>query len=771
MKYFCSLLCLLLVLCGSAADAQTAGAPSGAPAATASAAPPLSPAQAQQVLDVLQNDAKRAQFINTLEYMARALPPPAAAPAAETAPIHLAPGSLGADVLETVSQHLGVVSKELADTAEAVNHFPLVWMWLQNIAQDPDTRWAMLDAAWKLVVILGAAALAERLTTRLLRGWRHLLDRRPPSMTESLPAGQPVGEDDANSQSKPSSWGLLRRLPFALLRLLLELVPVAAFAIPAIGLLATPVGTPASTRLVLLAVVKAYLLCRVLICLVRMVLAPSSPGLRLVHVADDTASYLTRWLRRILVVAIFGNAVAEVTLLFGLYIAAYNTLLKLVALVVHVFLVIIVLQCRAKVSRRLRPPAGSHGFMAMLRERAADSWHYMAIFYIVALWLVWALEVQGGFARLMHFFLATIVVLALARVSGIVLLGGLDRLLDTSDAAHSTTSIVRLRAQRYHRLLRGLLTALISTVAVIALLQAWGLEALSWFTGGAIGDRIISAAAAIGVTIGLAFLIWEASNAAVERQLAALAKEGQLARSARLRTLLPMLRSVLFVSVSLMAGLTVLSQVGLNTAPLLAGAGVAGVAIGFGSQKLVQDVITGLFLLLENAMQVGDTVSLAGLTGTVENLSIRTIRLRALDGSVHIVPFSAVTSVTNMTRDYSYAMIDVSVGLNEEPDGVIEVLKDLVREMREEPAWRLILTDDLEVMGVDKFIDTAWVLRVRIKTLPTKRWAVQRELNRRIKYLFDRMGIESPITSYKVLSNLPPPAAAAVPEPVQEPTS
>jgi small conductance mechanosensitive channel len=102
---------------------------------------------------------------------------------------------------------------------------------------------------------------------------------------------------------------------------------------------------------------------------------------------------------------------------------------------------------------------------------------------------------------------------------------------------------------------------------------------------------------------------------------------------------------------------------------------------------------------------------------------------------------------------------------------VIEVLKDLVREMREEPAWRLILTDDLEVMGVDKFIDTAWVLRVRIKTLPTKRWAVQRELNRRIKYLFDRMGIESPITSYKVLSNLPPPAAAAVPEPVQEPTS
>jgi small-conductance mechanosensitive channel len=777
MKYFRSILCLMLGLCCSAAYAQAPPAvPPAAVSAAPVAAPPLNPAQAQQVLDVLQNDARRTQFINTLEYMARALPPPAAAaPAAAVAvPIHLAPGSLGADVLETVSQHLGAVSKELADTAEAVNHFPLVWIWLQNIAQDPDTRWAMLDAAWKLVVILGAAALAERLATSLLRGWRHLLDRRPPGMNDTAPpSGQevPPGEqEDATAQPKPSSWGLLRRLPFALLRLLLELIPVAAFAILAIGLLATPVGTPASTRLVLLAVVKAYLLCQVLICLVRMVLAPSSPGLRLVHVANDTASYLTRWLRRILVVAIFGDAVAEVTLLFGLYIAAYNTLLKLVALVVHVFLVIIVLQCRVKVSRRLRPAPGSHGFMALLRERTADSWHYMAIFYIVALWLVWALEVQGGFARLMHFFLATIIVLALARVSGIVLLGGLDRLLEAHDAEHHPGSIFRARAQRYHRLLRGLLIALIAVVAAIALLQAWGLDALSWFSGGAIGDRIISAAVAIGITIGLALLIWEASNAAVERKLATLAKEGQLARSARLRTLMPMLRSVLFVSVSLMAGLTVLSQVGLNTAPLLAGAGVAGVAIGFGSQKLVQDVITGLFLLLENAMQVGDTVSLAGLTGTVENLSIRTIRLRALDGSVHIIPFSAVTSVTNMTRDYSYAMTDVSVGLNEEPDGVIEVLKELAQEMREEPAWRLILTDDLEVMGVDKFIDTAWVLRVRIKTLPTKRWAVQREFNRRIKYLFDRMGIESPITSYKVLSNLPAPPAAE-PAQVQEPTS
>ena len=123
-----------------------------------------------------------------------------------------------------------------------------------------------------------------------------------------------------------------------------------------------------------------------------------------------------------------------------------------------------------------------------------------------------------------------------------------------------------------------------------------------------------------------------------------------MARSARLRTLLPLLRSALLITIVVVAGLMVLSEIGINIAPLLAGAGIIGVAIGFGSQKLVQDLITGIFLLLENAMQVGDTVTVSGLSGTVENLSVRTIRLRAGDGSVHIIPFSSVTSVTNINR-------------------------------------------------------------------------------------------------------------------------
>jgi moderate conductance mechanosensitive channel len=131
--------------------------------------------------------------------------------------------------------------------------------------------------------------------------------------------------------------------------------------------------------------------------------------------------------------------------------------------------------------------------------------------------------------------------------------------------------------------------------------------------------------ASIAVTVLLALVAWEFANAAIERHLARLTRESQAARSARLRTLLPMFRTTLLVTILVVTGLIVLSQIGVNIAPLLAGAGVLGLAIGFGSQKLVQDIITGLFLLLENTMQVGDVVSLGGLSGTVENLSIRTI--------------------------------------------------------------------------------------------------------------------------------------------------
>jgi small conductance mechanosensitive channel len=223
-----------------------------------------------------------------------------------------------------------------------------------------------------------------------------------------------------------------------------------------------------------------------------------------------------------------------------------------------------------------------------------------------------------------------------------------------------------------------------------------------------------------------------------------LSATGRTRQAARLRTLLPMIRATLGIAIGLVAGLICLSKIGVNAAPLLAGAGVLGIAIGFGSQKLVQDVITGLFLLLEDAMQVGDYISLAGMSGTVERLSIRTIRLRGGDGSVNIVPFSAVTTVTNMTRDFGYAQISIGVGYEEDLPHVFAVLTEIASTMRAEPTWGAMMRDDLQVFGLDQFGTSALTITGQIRTGPGQHWAVRREFYGRVKQRFEAEGIELP---------------------------
>jgi moderate conductance mechanosensitive channel len=551
--------------------------------------------------------------------------------------------------------------------------------------------------------------------------------------------------------------------------LLLDMVPVAVFAAVGNAMLATPLGDTINAKLVVLAVVNAYVVVRLVMCVTRIFVSPLDRRLRLIQCQDAIAAYTERWVRRIAVVAVFGFALAEVGLLFGLWRSAHSVLLKLVGLAVHIMLIVVVLQCRHAVTQRLRPRRRSTGFVAALQNQLAAQWYIVAIFYIAALWLVAAAEIQNGYVRLLHFCFATVAVMLCARLVSIGVLGGVNRMTRLGPATQARHPGLQARLNTYYPPLRLVLSGLLTTLTLLALLTVWGFNPLNWFSTGQLGEQVLSAFTTSGMTVAIAVVVWEATNVAVERHLAGLARQAQMARAARLRTLLPMLKTALLVAILIIVGLIVLSQIGVNIAPLLAGAGVLGVAIGFGSQKLVQDLITGLFLLLENAMQVGDIVSLGGLTGTVENLSIRTIRLRATDGSVHIIPFSSVTTVTNQTRDFGYSLLDLAVGLDESPDRIAELVSEIAEDMRAEARWKDAITADLEVMGVQAFGDHEWILRARLRTTPSQRWAVSREFNRRIKYRFDELAIQSPITSYRVQGWMPPGAERMLPPATPEP--
>lgn len=219
---------------------------------------------------------------------------------------------------------------------------------------------------------------------------------------------------------------------------------------------------------------------------------------------------------------------------------------------------------------------------------------------------------------------------------------------------------------------------------------------------------------------------------------------GEVDRVKRADTLTGILGTIIFILLLLAAGMMVLREIGVEIAPILAVAGLGGLAIGFGAQNLVRDVITGFFLLAEDQLRVGDIVDLSGKAGTVEALGLRTVRLRALDGTVHIIPNGSITVVSNMTKDYGYALMNIGVAYRENTDEVFEVIREVGADLKNDPTHGPNILDDIEVHGITSFADSAVIIRCRLKTRPGNQWGISREFNRRIKLRFDELNIEIP---------------------------
>jgi len=193
-----------------------------------------------------------------------------------------------------------------------------------------------------------------------------------------------------------------------------------------------------------------------------------------------------------------------------------------------------------------------------------------------------------------------------------------------------------------------------------------------------------------------------------------------------------------------MAALVVLRELGVEIGPILASAGVAGLAIGFGAQNLVRDVISGFFMILENQVRVGDVAVVNGTGGLVERVNFRTIVLRDLSGIVHVFPNGTITTLANLTREWSAYVFDIGVAYKEDVDRVMEIMREVGRELRADEKFGHNMVADVEVFGVDAFADSAVVIKGRLRTKPIKQWDVGREYRRRLKHAFDAQGIEIP---------------------------
>lgn len=251
------------------------------------------------------------------------------------------------------------------------------------------------------------------------------------------------------------------------------------------------------------------------------------------------------------------------------------------------------------------------------------------------------------------------------------------------------------------------------------------------------------------LAVGIADLALLLVNLAIDRYLNGIDPAGQpIERSPRILTLLPLLRNVAMVALGAVLALVVLDDFGINIAPLLAGAGVVGVALGFGSQKLVQDVITGAFILFENTIAVGDFIKIGEHSGTVESMTLRTLRLRDVHGLIHTLPFSAVPNVINMSRDFGFYPFEINVTYDSDIDKALAAISAVVGDMETDPAIRSEILAPVEIWGVERLGEWSVVLSGRIKTPPGRQAILGRAFNRRVKARFDQDGVKFATRSF-----------------------
>ncbi|MFG6159488.1 mechanosensitive ion channel domain-containing protein [Halomonas sp. 1390] len=318
------------------------------------------------------------------------------------------------------------------------------------------------------------------------------------------------------------------------------------------------------------------------------------------------------------------------------------------------------------------------------------------------------------------------------------------------------TGLIRRHGQRrseqrrlsdYRRRLERFGYALSHVVAWIAFaelsLQVWGASLIGIGQQGVASVRIGQALLSIGFTLLLAWLTWIFADTAIQRALTSPARaRGRRVNLARAQTITPMIRNIIFATIVIIAAIVGLANLGVNVTPLLAGAGVIGLAVGFGAQTLVQDLITGIFILIEDSLAVDDFVKINGHMGTVEGLTLRTVRLRDLDGIVHIITFSRIESIHNMSRQFGIALMRIRIPYDMKIDDATTLIQETAQQLRKDPMMRHHIWSPLEMQGIDSFQDGCAILRMRFRTAPEMQWDVARAYNLLLKQRMEAQAID-----------------------------
>ncbi|MEP2704255.1 MAG: mechanosensitive ion channel domain-containing protein [Roseibium sp.] len=474
----------------------------------------------------------------------------------------------------------------------------------------------------------------------------------------------------------------------------------------------------------------------------RFVFAPKRPELRLLPFGDDSSIYWTKRLRLAVYWIVYGVFLAVPVANIAVSFVLGNALRFLIVFSAMIYMIALIKRNRLKVQSGATEYAEK--LQSSLAQRAiinlGNLWHIGASGYILAMFVVWVtrpFDATTIILRATGLSIATIMAgMAISLIMTRAIKGGI-RLPD--DLNQKLPALQHRLNAFVPRLLRIIRFA-VFVVTVLLLFEIWGVISFLDWVASESGVRLVSDYGAAVVVILAGFAIWLALMSWVDLRLQTRSSRIVTARE---RTLFQLFRNASTVVIIVMTVLLALSEIGINIGPLIAGAGVVGLAISFGAQTLVKDIITGAFIQIENAINEGDVVTVAGITGTVEGITVRSVRIRDLNGTTHIIPFSSVDMVSNFMRGYSYHVALIGVAYDTDITYAKEAMQEAFRRLRETDYGSKIY-DDLEMNGVTNFGASSIDIRARIKTAPGDQWSVGRAYNEYVKQVFDERNIEIP---------------------------
>ncbi|MEL7213735.1 MAG: mechanosensitive ion channel domain-containing protein [Pseudomonadota bacterium] len=657
-------------------------------------------ADAQQLIELLENDSAREALIASLKDVASS---------ADVIPAAEERVSIGRQIARLTS---GFVETAAGSFASALAGVTSVLSTLTDL--DADQFAALTDALIALAVVF----IATTISYVVLRSFAKKIFQR-------------MG-------ARAHDWDILRTLAVAVATIFIDaFVVIFAWGLGYLAALYLH-GDPGTMGVRQSLYLNAFLLVGLAKVLIRGVLSPSTNELRFVAISDAASKRMSLWLGSIATVIGYGQLLIVPIVNQQASFSAGRGISTLLAFVAIIMALVLVLRSRKDVATWFLG-ATPQERPSVIRFMGRN-WYVPVIFYLLGLAIIVAARPDG---LIWPVLLTTGQVMAVITL-GLVVSGGLSRFgsrgLRLPDAVRSPMPSLEGRVNVLFVRILGIIRAIIAICVLGFALDFAGAIDFSGLLQSDPGKWVVGTSASVGLILLFGFLAWLTLVSWVDYRLNP--EYGSMPTS-RERTLFTLLRNAATIVLMVIVAMFALAEIGIDIAPLIASAGVLGLAIGFGAQKLVQDIITGVFIQFENAINVGDVVTLGGTTGTAEKLTIRSITLRDVNGTVHLIPFSSVDMVSNYVKDFSYYVCDLGIAYRENIDDGRDAMLEAFEHLRVGDKGGFI-DGDLEWFGVQALGDSAVVLRARIKCAPGKQWVVGRAYNELCKRILDARGIEIP---------------------------